>query len=144
MSGWRSRQCPAAMIRSATSRTWAAVMAVASPAGPGRTASSGSVHEVRPGSSAATSEYGQPGIICALPLLRAFPQPLPAGHPGPEAQLLGQELPRDPRVQDEQDAKLHESVMRKSPYFQGNSVGDFQGNSVGALDPDRGWPGTLM
>ena len=29
------------------------------------------VHEVRPGSSAATSEYGQPGIICAFPFPRA-------------------------------------------------------------------------
>ena len=32
-----------------------------------RTASSGSVQEVRPGSSATTSEYGQPGISCAFP-----------------------------------------------------------------------------
>ncbi len=29
------------------------------------------VHEVRPGSSAPTAEYGQPGIICAWP----FPRP---------------------------------------------------------------------
>ena len=71
MSGSPSRQCPAAMIRATTSRTWAAVTAVASSAGPSRTASSGSVHEVRPGSSAATTEYGQPGIICAFPLPRA-------------------------------------------------------------------------
>ncbi len=33
--------------------------------------SSSRVHDVRPGSSAATSEYGQPGIICAL----LFPRP---------------------------------------------------------------------
>ena len=45
---------------------------MASSAGPSRTASSGSVHEVRPGSSAATTEYGQPGIICAFPLPRAY------------------------------------------------------------------------
>ncbi len=32
-----------------------------------RTASSGSVQEVRSGSSATTSEYGQPGISCAFP-----------------------------------------------------------------------------
>jgi hypothetical protein len=56
MSGSPSRQCPAAMIRPATSRTCAAVTAVASSAGPSRTASSGSVHEVRPGSSAAITE----------------------------------------------------------------------------------------
>jgi hypothetical protein len=49
----------------------AAVTAVASLAGPSRTASSGSVHEVRPGSSAAMKEYGQPGIICAFPFARA-------------------------------------------------------------------------
>ena len=71
MSGSPSRQCPAAMIRSATSRTWAAVTSVASSAGPSRTASSGSVQDVRPGSSAAMTEYGQPGIICAFPLPRA-------------------------------------------------------------------------
>jgi transposase len=57
--------------RGMTSRIWAAVTSVASSAGPRRTASSGSVQEVRPGSSAATNEYGQPGIICALPLPRA-------------------------------------------------------------------------
>ena len=33
-------------------------------------ASSTAVQEVRPGSSAATTEYGQPGIICACPLPR--------------------------------------------------------------------------
>ena len=71
MSGSPSRQCPAAMIRPATSRIWPAVTAVASSAGPSRTASSGLVHDVRPGSSAATSEYGQPGIICAFPRPRA-------------------------------------------------------------------------
>jgi hypothetical protein len=38
---------------------------------PSRTASSGSVQEVRPGSRAAMKEHGQPGIICALPLPRA-------------------------------------------------------------------------
>jgi hypothetical protein len=59
------------MILSMTWRSCAAVTSVASPAGPSRTASSGSVHEVRPGSSAAMTEYGQPGIICALPLPRA-------------------------------------------------------------------------
>ncbi len=70
-AGSQSRQYTASMIRITTSRTLAAVTAVASPAGPGRTASSGSVHEVRPGSGAATNEYGQPGIICAFPLRRA-------------------------------------------------------------------------
>ena len=49
MSGSPSRQCPAAMSRATTSRTWAAVTSVASSAGPSRTASSGSVHDVRPG-----------------------------------------------------------------------------------------------
>jgi hypothetical protein len=55
-----------------TSRSWVAVTSVASSAGPSRTASSGSVQEARPGSSAATQEYGQPGIICAFPLPRAY------------------------------------------------------------------------
>ena len=40
-------------------------------AGPSRTASSGRVQDVRPGLSAATNEYGQPGIICAFPFPRA-------------------------------------------------------------------------
>ena len=60
------------MIRATTSRTWRAVTSVASSAGPSRTVSSSSVHDVRPGSSAATNEYGQPGIICAFPLPRAY------------------------------------------------------------------------
>jgi hypothetical protein len=57
MSGSPSLQCPAAMIRAMTSRTWAAVTAVASSAGPSRTASSGSVHDVRPDSSATTKQH---------------------------------------------------------------------------------------
>jgi hypothetical protein len=48
-----------------------AVTSVAPSPGPRRTASSTTVQEVRPGSSAATTEYGQPGIICACP----FPRP---------------------------------------------------------------------
>lgn len=51
--------------RVTTSRSWVAVAAVASSAGPSRTASSMAVYEVRPGSSAATKEYGQPGISWA-------------------------------------------------------------------------------
>ena len=54
-----------------TFRTWAAVTAMSSSSGPRRTASSTAVQEVRPGSSAAITEYGQPGIICACP----FPRP---------------------------------------------------------------------
>jgi hypothetical protein len=42
-----------------------------SPSGRSRTASSGRVQDVRPRSSAATREYGQPGIIWAL----LFPRP---------------------------------------------------------------------
>jgi hypothetical protein len=71
MSASPGFQCPAAISRVRTSRTWAAVTCVASSCGPRRTASSGSVQEVRPGSSTATHEYGQPGIICAFP----FPRP---------------------------------------------------------------------
>jgi hypothetical protein len=46
------------------------VISVGSSSGPSRTASSGRVHEVRPGPSAATKEYGQPGMTCLLPLPR--------------------------------------------------------------------------
>ena len=72
MPGSPGFQCPAAISRAMTPRSWAAVTAVASSAGPSRIASSGSVHHVRPGSSATTQEYGQPGIICAFPLPRAY------------------------------------------------------------------------
>ena len=71
MPGSPSCHCPAAISRSATSRTRAAVTSVSSSSGPSRTASSTAVHDVRPGSSAAITEYGQPGIICACP----FPRP---------------------------------------------------------------------
>ena len=71
MSGSPSRQAPAAASRRITSRSWAAVTSVRSSSRPSRTASSGAVHEVAPGPSAATKEYGQPGIIC--PALRPRP-----------------------------------------------------------------------
>ena len=53
-------------------RTWVAVTSVSSSSGPSRTASKTEVHEVRPGSKAATKEYGQPGIIWACPLPRPY------------------------------------------------------------------------
>ena len=69
--GSPSRQCPASISRVMTSRTWAAVTSVSSHPGPAAPRPATAVHEVRPGSSAATTEYGQPGIICAWP----FPRP---------------------------------------------------------------------
>ena len=72
MPGSPGRQCPAARSRSTTSRSWTAVTAVASSAGPRRTASSTAVQLLRPDPNAATTEYGQPGIICALPLARPW------------------------------------------------------------------------
>nr|WP_158074106.1 hypothetical protein [Micromonospora sp. CB01531] len=48
-----------------TSRSWVAVTAVASSARVSRCASRIAVNEVRPDSSAATIEYGHPGIIWA-------------------------------------------------------------------------------
>jgi hypothetical protein len=71
MSGSPSFQAPAAASRPATSRSCAAVTSVASSSGPSRTASSGAVHDVAAGPSAATTEYGQPAIIC--PALRPRP-----------------------------------------------------------------------
>jgi hypothetical protein len=68
MSGSPGRQCPASRSRSVTSRSWPAVTAVASSVGPSRTASSTAVQLLRPVCSAATIEYGQPGIIWAVPL----------------------------------------------------------------------------
>src|ERR1022692_1212686 len=72
MAGSPSLCWPASIRRVTTSRTWAAVTTVSSSAGPRRTASSTAVQDVRPGSSAAMTEYGQPGIICACPFPRAY------------------------------------------------------------------------
>ena len=71
MFGSPGFHCSAVTSRSTTSRSWVAVTAVASSAGPSRTASNTAVQELRPVSRAATNEYGQPGIICACP----FPRP---------------------------------------------------------------------
>jgi hypothetical protein len=49
-----------------TRRTWAAVTSATSSSGPSRTASSSWHQEVRPVSSAATKEYGQPGMNWSL------------------------------------------------------------------------------
>ncbi len=71
IGGSPGAQCPAATIsRSTTSRSWAAVTAVASSSGPSRTASNTAVRLVRPASNAATIEYGQPGIIWLVPVAR--------------------------------------------------------------------------
>jgi hypothetical protein len=51
-----SEACPARVNRSTTSRSWAAMTAVASSAGPSRTASSSATQEVRPDSSAETNK----------------------------------------------------------------------------------------
>jgi transposase len=88
-----------AMSRAMTSRSWAAVTSVASSAGPSWAASSGSVQEVRPGSSAATHEYGQPGIILGVPFaarVHVAEQPLRAGlrvRPQPVRDIAGQPDP---------------------------------------------------
>src|SRR4249920_1459083 len=82
MSGSLSRCRPATRSRSMSSRTWAAVTSVGSSLGPSRCASRIVVQLVRPVSSAATNEYGQPGIICAEPFATAVAvaeQPLAAG-----------------------------------------------------------------
>ena len=72
MSRSLSFHCPAATSRSTTSRTWSAVTAVSSSPGPRRIASSSTVHEVRPVSSAATKQYGQPGMNCEALLARPY------------------------------------------------------------------------
>ena len=56
---------PGPRIRPMTSRTCVAVTLVSSSSGVMRTASSTAVNEVRPGSNAAMTEYGQSGIIGA-------------------------------------------------------------------------------
>lgn len=58
---------PAVTSCSTTSRIWDVVTAATSAPGSTRTASSTAVHDVRPVSSAATIEYGQPGTIWCLP-----------------------------------------------------------------------------
>lgn len=73
----RSPAChwPASVSRSTSCRICAHVIAVTSAPGGNRTASNSAVHEVRPVSSAATNEYGQPGIIrcSSLPRLGQLP-----------------------------------------------------------------------
>ena len=71
MRGSPSFQCPAAASRSTTPRSCAAVTSASSSSGPRRTASSSSVHDPAPGCSAATNEYGHPGITCPA----FFPRP---------------------------------------------------------------------
>ena len=56
--------------------------------------------------------FPDPGPV---PLFEASP----AGHPGPEAQLLRQELPLDAGVQDEQDPGQHLPV--RDPFASGTS-----------------------
>lgn len=50
-------------------------------------------------------QFGQQQFVQALPHagLVPFGQPAPAGHPGTEAQFLGQELPRDCGVEHEEN-----------------------------------------
>lgn len=67
MFGAPACQRQASMRRSTTSRIWLAVTAAKPAPGSSRIASSSAVHEVRPVSSAATIEYGQPGTIWCLP-----------------------------------------------------------------------------
>ena len=72
ISGSPGSQCPAAIRRLTTSRSCAALTSHSSSPGPSRTASSGSVQLERPGPSAATKEYGQPGTDCPASLPRPF------------------------------------------------------------------------
>lgn len=54
-------------------------------------------------------QFGEQQLVQALPDpgLVPVPQPSPAGHPRAEAQLLGQKLPADPGVENEQDPAQH-------------------------------------
>lgn len=63
ISGAPGFHWPAAMSRSTTSRICSVVTAATSAPGSRRIASSTAVQEVRPVSSAATTDYGQPGTI---------------------------------------------------------------------------------
>src|SRR3974377_1149629 len=62
--------------------------------------------------SARTWELSIPARARPPPASLPVPQPPPARHPRPEPQLLGQELPRDPRVQDKQDAGQDLAVIQ--------------------------------
>jgi hypothetical protein len=48
--------------RCTTARTCPAVTSATSSSRPNRTASNTAIHDVRPGSNAATNEYGHPGM----------------------------------------------------------------------------------
>ena len=72
---------PHTVSRVTTSRTWTAVTAVWSASGPGRTASSAAVRQLRPGSSAAIAECG-PGALVHLRRLLAHARPAAAARRG--------------------------------------------------------------
>src|ERR1043165_5992050 len=59
-----------------------------------------------PVQSAGGMQFGQQRLVQTLPDTRVVPvtQSAPAGQPRAEAQFLGQELPRNPVVEHEQDA----------------------------------------
>jgi|HubBroStandDraft_6_1064221.scaffolds.fasta_scaffold100894_3 uncharacterized protein with PQ loop repeat len=59
--------------------------------------------------AAAGPDRSEPTVsVPGLPV----PEPPPARHPRPEPQLLRQELPRDPRIQHEQDPGQHLAVIQ--------------------------------
>ncbi len=71
-------------------------------------------HRPRPVQRAGTVELGEQLFVQALPYpgVVPVPQPPPTGHTGAEAQLLGQELPLNGRVQHEQDAAQRFAVIQ--------------------------------
>jgi hypothetical protein len=59
----------------------------------------------------------------------------PAGHPGATAHLLGQHLPGDTRVEDEQDARQRGSIRQtRTPAFGFGRLGRKQRLNLG---PER-------
>ncbi len=74
-------------------------------------------HRPRPIQLPGTLQLSQQQLVQLLPDTDPVPllQPAPAGHPGPEPQLLRQELPLDPGVPHEQDPTQHLPIRDPLP-----------------------------
>ena len=75
---------------------------------------------------------------CQTPASLPVPQPPPARHPRPEAQLLRQELPRDARVQDKQDPGQDFPVIQPLAARMISPAGDHRQQRPQAPERGRG------
>jgi len=100
-----------ALAQDVVFRAWPGAVDRARPlwAASGRAYVRGVDHRAGPVQLPGGVQFGQQQLVQPLPHPGGVPllQASPAGHPGPEPQLLGQELPPDSGVQHEQDPTQH-------------------------------------